>query len=210
MRYSHILWDFNGTLLNDVNIGIESANILLKRHGLRELKNLEEYHSVFGFPIIEYYRRLGFDFSKTPYNDLAVEWVEIYDSLANKAFLYKDALQLLKLIQDSTAKQLILSATELKMLTKQLKSLGIYGYFDDVLGTGNIYAYSKKEIAIKWVKECSPEFPVLIGDTTHDYEVAMAAGFDCILVANGHESKNSLLKTTSTVVDSLKEVFNLL
>lgn len=210
MKYSHILWDFNGTLLNDVSVGIESANILLKRHGLRQMKSVEEYHSVFGFPIIEYYRRLGFDFSKTPYNELAVEWVEIYDSLADKAFLYNDAFQLLTLIQRSSTKQLILSATELKMLTRQLKSLGIYGFFDEILGTGNIYAYSKKEIAVKWAIDNSPENPLIIGDTTHDYEVAIAAGFDCILVANGHESKECLLKTQATVVDSLKDVFNLL
>ncbi len=210
MNHTHVLWDFNGTILNDVNVGIESANILLKRHGLSELKSIEEYHSVFGFPIIEYYKRLGFDFSKTPYNELANEWVEIYNSLVNKAFLYEDVINLLTLIQKSDSKQLILSATELKMLTSQLKALGIYGYFDDVLGTGDIYAYSKKDIAIEWSKNVSPEAPVLIGDTIHDYEVARAAGFDCILVANGHENKTSLLKANTPVVNSLKDVYDLL
>jgi len=210
MNYSHILWDFNGTILNDVNIGVESANILLERHGLNVLKSIDEYRSVFGFPIIDYYRRLGFDFSKTPYNELAVEWVEIYNSLSDKAFLYEGVTQLLTLIKNSGTKQLILSATELKMLTKQLKSLGIYGYFDEVLGTGDIYAYSKKDIAINWANKISPNNPVLIGDTVHDFEVANAAGFDCILIANGHEPKSSLLKTDSVVVDTIKDIIDLL
>ena len=153
---------------------------------------------------------MGFNFSKTPYIELANEWVEIYNSIVNKAFLYEDIIHLLTVIQNSESKQIVLSATEQKMLTNQLKSLGIYGYFDEVLGTGDIYAYSKKEIAIKWAKEVSPEAPVLIGDTTHDYEVASAAGFECILVANGHESKDSLLKATDNVVDTLYDVYSLL
>lgn len=210
MKFSHILWDFNGTILNDVSVGVESANILLKRHGIKELKSIEDYKNIFCFPIINYYKKLGFDFNKTPYNELAVEWVGIYDSLVYKAELYDGVIQLLTHIRSLGIKQYILSATELKMLERQLRSLSIYNFFDDVLGTGDIYAYSKKDIAVNWAKSVKPYKPVLIGDTTHDKEVADAAGFSCILVADGHEDKQRLLMTKAPVVDSLKEIFDLL
>lgn len=210
MKYSHILWDFNGTVLNDVEVGVESANILLKRHGLNELKSIEEYRKIFCFPIIDYYRKLGFDFNRTPYDDLAVEWVEIYNETVHKAKLYDGIIRLLSDIKDTKTPQLILSATELKMLTRQLKSLGIFEYFDCVLGTGDIYAYSKKDIAVNWVNKNKPDKAVLIGDTTHDKDVADAAGFDCILIANGHEDKERLIKTNATVVNSVNEIFDLL
>lgn len=206
MKYSHVLWDFNGTILNDVSVGIESANILLKRHGLSAISNEDEYRNIFCFPIIEYYRKLGFDFEKNPYDELAVEWVEIYNSLVHKAYVYDGVIQLLTLIRNSNTKQLILSATELKMLKGQLKSLGISEYFDEVLGTGNIYAYSKKDIAVNWVNETKPNKAVLIGDTSHDKSVADAAGFDCVLIANGHECKEKLAQTGAIVVDSVFEV----
>lgn len=210
MIHSHILWDFNGTILNDVEVGFESANILLTRHGLNELKSIEEYRKIFCFPIIDYYRKLGFDFNKNPYSELAVEWVSIYNENVYKAKLYDGIIRLLNEINKSKSPQLILSATELKMLKGQLKFLGISEYFDMVLGTGDIYAYSKEEIAINWANIVKPKNALLIGDTTHDKTVADAAGFDCILVANGHEDKQRLIETNATVVDSVNDIIHLL
>lgn len=210
MIHSHILWDFNGTILNDVEVGFESANILLTRHGLNKLKSIEEYRKIFCFPIIDYYRKLGFDFNKNPYSELAVEWVSIYNENVYKAKLYDGIIRLLNEINKSKSPQLILSATELKMLKGQLKSFGISEYFDMVLGTGDIYAYSKEEIAINWANIVKPKKALLIGDTTHDKTVADAAGFDCILVANGHEDKQRLIETNATVVDSVNDIIHLL
>ena len=78
MKYDCIVWDFNGTIMDDVQIGIESVNVLLKKRGLKTLDSREEYQSKFGFPIVDYYARLGFDFDKEPYSDIAVEWVNEY------------------------------------------------------------------------------------------------------------------------------------
>ena len=51
MAYSHVLWDFNGTLLDDVGIGMEAINALLAPRGLPTLKTRAEYHRHFQFPI---------------------------------------------------------------------------------------------------------------------------------------------------------------
>ena len=63
-NYDCIIWDFNGTIFNDVNIGIESINVLLKRRGLKEISDINEYRESFGFPIVEWYKHLGFDFER--------------------------------------------------------------------------------------------------------------------------------------------------
>ena len=78
MNIDRVIWDFNGTILDDVDTGIEAVDVLLAKYGLPELKTRERYYEVFGFPIIDYYRRIGFDFEKTDYSILANEWVEIY------------------------------------------------------------------------------------------------------------------------------------
>ena len=77
-RYTHLIWDFNGTILDDVDACIRSANRLLSAHALPPLASREKYRQCFGFPIIDYYRRLGFDFDKIPYEVLAPEWVGYY------------------------------------------------------------------------------------------------------------------------------------
>ena len=94
--YTHIIWDFNGTIFDDVQLGIDCANRLLTAHGLPRIGSVEEYREKFGFPIIEYYRRMGFDFAVTPYAELAVEWVAYYMEAKKNATVFADIPTALK------------------------------------------------------------------------------------------------------------------
>ena len=192
--YTHIIWDFNGTILDDVQIGIDCANRLLTAHGLPRIGSVEEYREKFGFPIIEYYRRMGFDFAVTPYAELAVEWVAYYMEAKKNATVFADIPTALKQMKAKGIPQIILSATELKMLEGQVRELGIRDYFDELLGLDNIHAHSKTEIGRRWVESHSQALPVMIGDTDHDAEVAAAMGVDCVLLACGHQSREKLEK----------------
>ena len=75
MKYTHIIWDFNGTILSDMQICIDSVNEMLSRRELETIPDIEAYRRIFDFPVIDYYRRLGFDFSKEPYEELAKTWI---------------------------------------------------------------------------------------------------------------------------------------
>ena len=77
MQYTHIVWDWNGTLFDDLEYSLKCINTLLARYGLENL-TVSRYHDVFGFPISEYYKRIGFDFDKVPYSALAKEYMDIY------------------------------------------------------------------------------------------------------------------------------------
>ena len=90
--------------------------------------------------------------------------------------------------------QILLSATERNMLLGQISELGIDGFFDEVLGLGDIHAYSKKDIALIWKSKNPDSVPLFIGDTEHDAEVARALGADCILLEGGHQSRDTLLR----------------
>jgi len=76
--YTDIIWDFNGTIIDDVEAGITSVNKLLFDRGLPVIQDKESYRRLFRFPIIEYYRSLGFDFNAEPYEVLAPLWVAEY------------------------------------------------------------------------------------------------------------------------------------
>ncbi|MBO7302806.1 MAG: HAD hydrolase-like protein, partial [Clostridia bacterium] len=92
MKYTYCIWDFNGTILDDVELGIYSINELFKAHNMDKRLDRDIYRKEFDFPIKDYYRRVGFDFEKTPYEDLAVEWVNIYFSNFDKAKVYDDVV----------------------------------------------------------------------------------------------------------------------
>ncbi len=205
-KYTHVVWDFNGTILDDVAIGIDSVNCLLKRRSLPLIESVDRYHEVFGFPIENYYRRLGFDFEKEPYSEIAVEWVNEYNSRRPLAGLCLGARELLEKLQAKGVTQLIISATEYNMLVSQLEELGIEEYFSELIGLDNIRAGSKTHLAVEW-KNKNPQARVLfIGDTDHDLEVATAMQADCILVAAGHQSFGHLASLGVPVLKNLKEL----
>ena len=208
--YEYLIWDFNGTLLDDVQTGIESVNKLLSDRGLDTVKDKKQYREVFRFPIIDYYRTLGFDFDAEPYEVLAPQWVELYLENVKHATLYPDVIQTLEYAKRNGIKQSILSATEREMLLGQLEELGIVDYFDEIMGLDNIHAGSKLALASDW-RERHPSCRALfVGDTDHDAQTARTLGADCVLVCRGHQSKEFLQTLGVRVEDDLGAVRRLL
>lgn len=205
-EYATVVWDFNGTLLDDVGIGIDSANALLGRRGLPLLADRAAYRSVFCFPIEEYYRRLGFDFSREPFSVLAHEWVAEYRRREHTCRLYPDAEALLSAIHEKGIPQVILSATEERMLREQLDALGILPFFDERIGRSDIYAEDKTALARAFAARHPGERMLMIGDTGHDLASARAAGWDIILVRDGHSSDEALDALGCEVAENLRDV----
>ncbi len=209
--YDYLIWDFNGTILDDVDACITSANRLLVAHGLPAISSKEAYREAFGFPIIDYYRRLGFDFDKLSYDALAVEWVAYYLEHSKNSTLCRDVADVLAAAKARGISQWVLSATETQMLTGQIRDLGILPYFDGILGLDNINAYSKQEVGLAWRREHPDARVLMIGDTDHDAGVAAAMGIDCVLVTTGHQNRKTLERLSALfVADSATEVLELL
>lgn len=192
MKIDYIVWDFNGTILDDVEVGIVSVNKLLRDRGLREIRSREEYQEYFCFPIKHYYEKLGFDFDKEPYEVVAPLWVEQYLNNVGSARMYGDVIDTLELFRSMGIRQVILSATELTMLKGQIRDLGIEEYFDEVMGLDNIHAASKIMLAQDFRARHKDEKMLLIGDTDHDISTARALGAPCVLIARGHQSRSRL------------------
>ncbi len=200
--YDRLIWDFNGTILDDLMTGIESADELLVRYGLPPMRTVERYYEVFGFPIRDYYERLGFDFSKTDYSVLAHEWVEIYLRRVKSAPIREGVPSVIEALKRRGIPQTVLSMTESEMLNKQLSFLSLQDAFDEVCGLDNIYAKSKLELASAWRERHPNENVLFVGDTSHDAESAAIIGCDCVLLTGGHESREALLRCGVDLIDS--------
>ena len=192
MKYTYCIWDFNGTIFDDVGASIDAVNSLLVERGLPTLDSKEQYQEVFDFPIIDYYRRLGFDFDKEPYQVVAPIWVDRYLENSKSSGLFADVIPTLDFLSENGVKQSVLSASEKNMLTGQLKWLGIYDRFEEIMGIDNIYAESKLALAKAWRQRHPDEKVMFIGDTTHDYETAEVLGADCYLISAGHQPEYKL------------------
>lgn len=209
--YNRIVWDFNGTLLCDMQAGIDSVNEMLSERGLETIPGVDEYREIFDFPIYDYYKRLGFDFEKEDYYTvLAPAWVELYLEKSKSSPLCDGVPEVLKYIKERKIPQTVLSATEINMLNRQIAELGIGEYFDELFGLDNIHAGSKLRLAEQWRELHEGEKVLMIGDTTHDAEVARAIGADCVLYSGGHMSGKRLEACRVPVVDDLREIIKFL
>ena len=87
-KFECCVWDFNGTILDDVELGMNSVNTLLAERGIPTIKDKDAYRKRFDFPIIDYYRDLGFNFDTDPYEVLAELWVDLYMRDLNDAKMF--------------------------------------------------------------------------------------------------------------------------
>lgn len=204
--FDFVVWDFNGTLLDDVAIGVESVNTLLRRRGLPPIPSHERYREIFGFPVEDYYRRAGFDLDNEPYDAVAHEWLAEYRLRERQAPLRRGAAELIGFFDERHIPQAVLSATESRMLEEQLRDLGIAERFAEICGNDNIYAVSKTETAVRWTNMRNRGRILMIGDTPHDAETARAAGFVPALVMGGHSTESKLKATNEAVFTSFEEL----
>ena len=75
--YKDIFLDFNGTIINDLDLCVELLNVFLKEQGKNEL-SIDEYKHVFKFPIRQYYMDAGIDFNIESYESLAIRFIRAY------------------------------------------------------------------------------------------------------------------------------------
>ena len=212
MIYNRIIWDFNGTILDDVETGILSVNKLLRDRGLPTIESKEHYRRVFGFPIKDYYERLGFDFEREPYEVIAPLWVEQYMINVKNAPVFEDVYGAIKFFEKKGIPQTVLSATESGMLRGQLTELGLIDRFEEIIGREDIHAASKEGVALVWRQRHTNEVVLLIGDTDHDLQVARAMGADCVIISRGHQAEKYLkslgAEVYPTVAEMLANFFN--
>ena len=211
VEYKHIIWDWNGTLVDDAWLCVEIVNGMLRRRG-KPAVSYEQYRLGFEHPVKDYYERIGIDFSVESFEVIADEFIAEHDKRRFDCKLQDDAVGVLKSCVDAGLTQSILSAYPQGRLEETVGFYGLRGYFTKVAGLDNHYACSKVERGRGLMEELvfGPGEILFVGDTTHDFEAAKAIGVDCVLVSNGHNEPDKLRRCGVRVLNSMTEVAGLL
>ncbi len=210
-QYTHILWDWNGTLLNDMDHCVVSINKVLRKHNKPEI-DMETYYREFDFPVRDYYERIGFNFQEIPFEVVGTEFIEEYYETWTECKMTQDAIDVLRAVKEAGISQSILSAAGTDKLEMCTEYFNIQDYFTELTGLDHHYAHGKVDIALEYMKRTGipPEKILFVGDTTHDYEVAKTIGVDCVLYQNGHHPLDKLEACDAPTINSLNQVLDLI
>ena len=206
MKYKNILWDWNGTLTDDLDIALEAVNIMLERRKL-PIITLEQYYTYITTPIIGFYEKC-FDMTKDSEKTLLPEYQSEYRNLAKTLPKNDETFDTVKRLNLMGVRQFVVSSCEEAYLLEEIKKYKIDCFLECVTGAPNIRAESKVSRAKKLMDTYGlvPSETVFIGDTAHDLETARAIGVDCILVTFGHQFHKKDKKTGCVIADSLCEI----
>ena len=205
---THLLWDWNGTILDDLDVVVDVMNRLLQAKDL-PLLDRDRYRTVFDFPVRDYYARLGFGPEHGSFEEWAREFVDEYDRRARDIPVRPQARRMLARLRDAGLRQVVLSAARADHLRELVALNDLDAYFEELVGLDDHYAHGKLDVARAWLARTGhdPAGLLMVGDTIHDYEVACGIGAACVLVADGHHDEARLRACGCAVVAELDELY---
>ena len=197
-----VIWDWNGTLLNDARLG---HRVLVRMCLARSMASpsFEDYQRFYEHPVELIYVRAGFDLERESIAVLCDEWHQHYSAELGQASLHVDSRHVLEALHRGSVRQCVLSALPHDLLLRGIEMNGIGHYFSHIQGLTDTLGRSKVENGHILMKQLgvSPAETVLIGDSTHDVETARALGIECLLVGRCFEHRDKLVRHGLPVID---------
>ncbi len=207
----HIIWDFNGTLLSDAQLGVDCDNYVFDALGLQRI-TIEDYRAHMTMPVRDFYTSLGVDLNVYQYETISRLWLDRFNQYAVSVGLVPGAMQSIARLRERGFTQSILSASYEKSLMEQCEGLGLVPYMAEISGLGDESAQKKTDIGRAQMERLGlcGEDCVLVGDMVADSELADALGTHCVLVPWGHNSEERLKRTGRRVAHSFEELEEIL
>lgn len=210
-NYSNIIWDWNGTLLDDAQLCNDIINIQLVKRSLPSI-SLEKYREIFTFPVKDYYIKAGFNFKEESFEKIGKDFIDEYEIKKSSCSLFPKTIEVLQHIKSLNIRQYLLSAYKQDNLKKLVEQFNLTGYFESIRGLDHIYADGKLELGKLLMMDINKDDnkgkSLLIGDTLHDYEVAQSIGADCFLISAGHQEENKLKELKIPILKNIGELLD--
>lgn len=209
-KYQCVVWDWNGTIVDDVNAALQSVNDMLIKRNLPVI-TLEQYRSYLDTPISKFYEHI-FDLNEITFDIIQSEFNYGYNKYIEENPLNAGSIDIMQQLKDSGVYQVIVSSSHQNIVDKGAEKLDIARYMNCISGSDDNVVGSKVQRAIGIISRYTIDYSkvVVIGDTLHDCQLANEIGADCILLSTGHQRKEDLQTTGKPVIDNLLQLNNYL
>lgn len=184
--FRNLIFDWSGTLCDDMALTIEATNYVLSQYGLPALDRTA-FRAEFQLPYPDYYAW------KTP--GAALEDLENYYRFAfarshTAVTPIPHAMAFMRFCQARGIRCFILTSMDTKAFEEQSKQLGFYPFFEHIhSGIHNKEQYIPTVISQHGL---DPQETAFIGDMQHDMNAAHCAGVTAIGVLTGYNNAEQL------------------
>jgi len=199
----HLVWDWNGTLIDDLSVVISATNAVFASVG-GPVITAEQHRREFRRPIVKYYARvLGRPVSADEFARLDKLFHDAYQAGLATCQLSAGARQALRAWPGT---QSLLSMWFHSDLLPTVEAFGLTSHFTRIdglpaaVGGGHKAPHLAAHLA---ALQLAGEHVVLIGDTVDDAEAAAACGAACVLYAGGFTDPEQLRATGAPVAETL-------
>ena len=209
MTRSHLVWDWNGTLLDDLTLVVTSTNEAFASVGARSLDS-DEHRRVFRRPVAEFYAEiLGRAVDADEFGRLDRIFHDAYRLGLTTTSLAAGALDALR---GWTGTQSLLSMWFHDELVPTIETYGLTPMFRRVDGLrGTVGGDLKAGHLARHLAELgvAGESVVLIGDSVDDAHAAASVGAACVLYTGGFTDPVRLRASGRPVADTLVDAVRL-
>lgn len=213
----HVVWDWNGTLFDDLEIVVASVNVSLRSVGAPPI-DADRYRAVYERPLHRFYESLlGRPVLPEEMAAIDRDFHDAYHALLDQARLTVDARSAVDLVASRGRTQSVLSMWWHDRLVPAVRYFELEDYMLAVDGHRGPPGASKGTHLARHVQQLTHLFPevvrresvAVIGDVTDDADAARAAGVGCVLYDGGSQPRAALEATGVPVAATLVEAVEL-
>jgi phosphoglycolate phosphatase-like HAD superfamily hydrolase len=207
---AHLVWDWNGTLLDDLTLVVAATNVSLAAIGGPEI-TADDHRRDFRRPIADYYGHvLGRPVSQEEFLQLDRVYHDFYREGLLDTTLAVDAEAAMRAWPGT---QSLLSMWFHEELIPEVTRRGLHAAFERIEGLrpGVAAGGHKEEHLAAHLQELgvAAADTVLIGDSADDAHAALAVGASCVLYGGGFTHPERLVEAGVPVASTLLEAVEL-
>ena len=192
--FANIIFDWSGTLCNDLPPVIDTINRILTHHGAAEVDEAT-FREEFRLPFGDFYHER---IPGVPHAELEALYARFFPKTRKTEVPIPHAREFVEAMHDAERRLFVLSAVTESHFQQQAKNLGFDGKFERVY----LDVRDKRRVIHQLLDEnrLTPDETCFIGDMRHDVDTAKHAGITSIAVLTGYDSAAKLAPSEPDVM----------
>lgn len=206
MKYAHIIFDLDGTLVDSASEIHEAAVAVSQVHGL-QVPSLDYIRKMTGSPPQLFFLDHGCE--EVMADQLVSEFrAHLASHAGNPCCVFPDAVPLLEFLDEHSVRASLATTKPTELAASLLDRYGLARFFSHIQGTDPPHQHKPHpDILLACMDRFDAVSTAMVGDTIFDVQAAHSAGIDSIAVCSGAHSHDKLAAANPTyLVDSLQQL----